>query len=114
LAGQYENALQQFSNSDELAPGLGLTRELVADTHLQMGQTQKAVDELEASARLDTETLLTKGRLCHAYGVAGRTDAARKLLHEIEARAHDERSAWVSRAICQFGLGVRSTALPEM
>jgi len=114
LAGQYENALQQFSNSDELAPGLGLTRELVADTHLQMGETQKAVEELEESARLDTETLLTKGRLCHAYGVAGRTDDARKLLRQIEARAEKEPASWVPRAICHLGLGDRATALNEM
>ena len=114
LAGQYGNALQQFSNADELAPGLGLTRELVADTHLQMGQTQKAADELEQAARVDTETLLTKGRLCHAYGIAGRGNDAKKLLHQIEARAPDERSTWVSRAICHLGLGDRSTALDEM
>jgi len=114
LAGQYGDAIQQFSKADELAPGLGLNRELLADAHLQMGQTQKAIDELEEAARVDTETLLTKGKLCHAYGIAGRTDDARKLLQEIEARAQKERASWVSRAICHLGLGDRATALNEM
>jgi len=114
LAGQYGAAIQQFSKADELAPGLGLNRDLIADAHLQMGQTQKAIDELEEAARLDSETLLTKGRLCHAYGVAGRTDDARKLLQQIEARAEKERRSWVPRAICHLGLGDRSVALDEM
>jgi len=114
LAGQYGAAIQQFSKADELAPGLGLNRDLIADAHLQMGQTQKAIDELEEAARLDSETLLTKGRLCHAYGVAGRTDDARKLLQQIEARAEKERRSWVPRAICHLGLGDQSVALDEM
>ena len=114
LAGQYGAAIQQFSKADELAPGLGLNRDLIADAHLQMGQTQKAIDEPEEAARLDSETLLTKGRLCHAYGVAGRTDDARKLLQQIEARAEKERRSWVPRAICHLGLGDQSVALDEM
>jgi len=113
-AGEYGNALQQFSKADELAPGLGLTRELVADTHLQMGEKQKAVDELEEAARGDNETLLTKGRLCHAYGFAGRTADANKLLREIKARATKERARWVPLAICHLGLGDHSAALDEM
>jgi serine/threonine-protein kinase len=114
LAGQHANALQQFAKADELAPGLGLTRELVADTHLQMGQTQRAVSELEEAARVDTETVLTKGRLCHAYGIAGRTEDAKKLLLEIESRSEKERAPWVARAICHLGMGDRSAALDEM
>ncbi|HEY3133723.1 MAG TPA: protein kinase [Gemmatimonadaceae bacterium] len=114
LAGEYGNALQQFAKADELAPGLGLTRELVADTHLQMGEKQKAVDELEEAARVDNEILLTKGRLCHAYGIAGRTDDAKKLLREIKARATKERAPWVPLAICHLGLGEHSAALDEM
>ncbi len=114
LAGEYGNALQQFSKADELAPGLGLTRELVADTHLQMGEKKKAVDELEEAARVDNETLLTKGRLCHAYGIAGRTDDANKLLREIRARAAKERAPWVPLAICHLGLGEHPAALDEM
>ena len=114
LAGRYEDAIKQFSTADEFAPGLGLTRELLADAHLQMGQTEKAVEELEEAARLDNETLSTKGRLCHGYGIAGRTDDARKLLKEIEVRAEKERASWVPRAICHLGLGDRSTALDDM
>ena len=113
-AGRYEDGLEQYSKAEELAPGLGLTRILVADARLLMGQTQKAIEELEEASRTDSETLLTKGKLCHAYGVAGRTDDARKLLKEIEARARNERAAWVSLAICHLGLGDRSTALDDM
>ena len=113
-AGRYEDGIEQYSKAEELAPGLGLTRILVADARLLMGQTQKAIEELEEASRTDSETLLTKGKLCHAYGVAGRTDDARKLLKEIEARARNERAAWVSLAICHLGLGDRSTALDDM
>ena len=79
-----------------------------------MGQTQQAVEEYEQAARLDRETLLTKGRLCHAYGVVGRAAEAKKLLSEIEARAGKDRASWVARAICQLGLGNRSAALDAM
>jgi eukaryotic-like serine/threonine-protein kinase len=113
-AGRYEDGVEQYSKAEELAPGLGLTRILVADARLLMGQTQKAIEELEEASRIDSETLLTKGKLCHAYGVAGRTDDARKLLKEIEVRARNERAAWVSLAICHLGLGDRSTALDDM
>jgi len=114
LAGRYENALEEFSKADELAPGLGLTRELVADTHVLMGQTPKAIGEFEEAARIDNETLLTKGRLCHAYGIAGRTDDARKLLQEIEVRAGKERASRVPLAICHLGLGDLSATLDDM
>ncbi len=114
LAGKYGDAVEQFAKADELAPGLGLNRELLADTHLLMGQSQKAIEELEEAARFDSETLLTKGKLCRAYGVGGRIDDAKKLLREIEARAANERAPWVPRAICHLGLGDRSAALDEM
>lgn len=114
LAGRYDEGLAQFSRANELAPSLGLTRQLFADAHLQMGQTQKAIEELEDAIRLDSETLLTKGKLCHAYGVAGRTQDAKKLLNEIQARADRERGSWVPRAVCHLGLGDRSAALDEM
>lgn len=114
LAGRYDEAISQFSKADEIAPGLGLTRQLLADAYLQTDKTQKGVEEMEDAARLDSETLLIKGKLCLAYGIAKRTGEARKLLNEIEARADRERASWVARAICQLGLGNRSAALDAM
>lgn len=114
LARRYDEAIEQFGRTEELPPGLALTLQLLADVHLQMGQTQKAVQEYEEAVRLNNETLLIKGMLCHAYGVAGRVDEARKLLSEIEMRARRERASWVTRAICQLGLGNRSGALDAM
>jgi serine/threonine-protein kinase len=114
LAGRYDEAIEQYRNADEMSPGLTLTLLLLGDARLQMGQTQQAVEEYEQAARLDRETLLTKGRLCHAYGVVGRAAEAKKLLSEIEARAGKDRASWVTRAICQLGLGNRSAALDAM
>lgn len=114
LTGRYDEAIAEFSKADEIAPGLGLTREVIADAHLKSGQPQKAVEEMEAAARLDSETLLTKGKLCHAYGVAERREDAEKLLKEIEARASKERVSSVTLAICQLGLGNHSAALDAM
>jgi serine/threonine-protein kinase len=113
LAGKYDDANQQFATAEELSPGLGLTRETLAESHLQMGQTAKAVAELEDAARFDSETLVTKGKLCHAYGLAGRTADARRVLKEIEARAAKERES-VPLAICHIGLGDRAAALDDM
>ena len=114
LAGRYDQALEQFRRTDELAPSLVLTLQLLADAHLWMGETEKAVRGYEEAVRLNNETILTKGMLCHAYGVAGRGDEARRLLGEIEARAQKERVSWVTRAICQLGMGNRSAALDAM
>lgn len=114
LAGRYDEAVAQFSKTDELAPGLGLTRQVFADAHLQMGLPGKAIEDLEGAMRLGSETLLTKGKLCYAYGVAGRKQEAMRLLHEIEARADRERASWVPRAFCQLGLGNRQAALDAM
>ncbi|MDP9203621.1 MAG: tetratricopeptide repeat protein, partial [Gemmatimonadota bacterium] len=114
LAGRYDEAIEQYRKADELSPGLTLTLLLLGDAHLQMGQTQQAVEEYEQAARLDRERLLTKGKLCHAYGVVGRAAEARKLLSEIEARAEKERKSWLTRATCQLGLGNRSAALDAM
>ena len=114
LAGRYDEGIEQFRKADEMSPGLTLTLLLLGDAHLQMGQTQQAVQEYEQAARLDRETLLTKGKLCHAYGLAGRTAEARQLLSEIESRSRKERASWVTRAICELGLGNRSAALDAM
>jgi serine/threonine-protein kinase len=114
LAGRYNEAIEQFKKADEMSPGLTLTLLLLGDARLQMGQTQQAVQDYEQAARLDRETLLTKGKLCHAYGLAGRTAEARQLLSEIELRSRKERASWVTRAICELGLGNRSAALDAM
>src|ERR1700693_2081116 len=97
-----------------MSQGLTLTLLLIGDAQLQMGQTQQAVQEYEQAAGLDRETLLTRGKLCHAYGVAGRVAEARRLLAEIEARGAKEGESWVARAICQLGLGNRPGALDAM
>jgi eukaryotic-like serine/threonine-protein kinase len=114
LAGRYEQAIDQYREADELSPGLTLTLLLLGDAKLQMGQTRQAVEDYEQAARLDRESPLTMGKLCHAYGLAGRAAEARKLLSEIEVRAEKERESWVTRAICQLGLGNRSAALDAM
>jgi serine/threonine-protein kinase len=114
LAGRYDEAIAEFSKTEEIAPGLGLTRQLIADAHLQIGQVQKAVEEMEAAARLDSETLLTRGKLCLAYGVAGRREDAARLLREIAARTSKEHASAVTIAICQLGLGNHSAALDAM
>jgi tetratricopeptide (TPR) repeat protein len=113
VAGRYGEALEQIAKAEELAPGLGLTRELLAETHLQMGETGKAISELEEAARINRETLLTQGKLCHAYGLGGRTADARKLLKEIEAREGEPESR-VPLAVCHIGLGERAAALDAM
>lgn len=61
-----------------------ITRQLVAASQLQTGDIASAVKGYEEAVRLDNETLLTKGMLCHAYGIAGRRDDAAKLLSEID------------------------------
>jgi len=114
LAGRYDEAIEEFGRADELAPGLSLTLQVLADARLQMGETQKAVEGYEEAVRINNETLLTKGMLCHAYGVADRGEEARALLREIEARARKERASWVTRAICLLGTGNRSGALDAM
>jgi len=114
LAGRYDEAIEQYRKADELSPGLTLTLLLLGDARLLMGQTQPAVEEYEQAARLDRENPLTKGKLCHAYGLAGRAGEAQKLLSEIEARGDKEGEPWVTRAICQLGLGNRSAALAAM
>jgi tetratricopeptide (TPR) repeat protein len=114
LAGRYDEAIEQYRKADELSPGLTLTLLLLGDARLLMGQTQPAVEEYEQAARLDRENPLTKGKLCHAYGLAGRAGEAQKLLSEIEARGDKEGEPWVTRAICQLGLGNRSAALDAM
>jgi tetratricopeptide (TPR) repeat protein len=114
LAGRYDEAIKQFRTAEELAPGLPLPLVLTGDAQLLNGQTREALQEFEQAARLDPERLLTKSKQCHAYGVAGRADEARKLLTEIEVRATNARVAWFPRAICQLGLGNRSAALDAM
>jgi TolB-like protein/tetratricopeptide (TPR) repeat protein len=114
LAGRYDEAIEQYRKAEELSPGLSLTLLLLGDARLLMGQTQPAVEEYEQAARLDRETPLTKGKLCHAYGLVGRAAEARKLLGEIEAQAGKERESWVTRAICQLGLGNHAATLDAM
>jgi serine/threonine-protein kinase len=113
VAGRYGEAVDQISRAEELAPEIGLTRELLGDTYLKMGQTGKAVSELEEAARMNRETLFPQGKLCHAYGIAGRTADARRLLKLIEAREGEPESR-VPLAVCHIGLGERAAALDAM
>ncbi|HXG70714.1 MAG TPA: protein kinase [Gemmatimonadaceae bacterium] len=113
LAGRFDEAIAEFSKAEELAPGMDYPRQLTAQAHLEGGQVQKGVEEMEAAAGQDSRAL-TKGKLCHAYGVAGRRADAERVLMEMKARAARERVSSVALAICDLGLGNRSGALAAM
>ncbi len=102
---QFEPALQQLRRATDLDPTFFFPHWLLAICHAVKGSLDEAVAAAEKANELSKRNSLTLGMLGRVYGLAGRTDEARQLLDELEARSRSTYVPPCSLAFVHRGLG---------
>jgi tetratricopeptide (TPR) repeat protein len=92
--GRYEEALPHAENAVLAEPEFFAARNALGRVLLELGQTDRAIAELERAARLAPNSVQTYFSLARAYQRAGRTEdvkRARDTFMKLEAALRDER-----------------------
>src|SRR5205823_1736514 len=109
-ARRYDEALEQGRRTLELDPGFTLAHRLVGVAYLGTGQVPAAIQELEATARVAGPRADVLSSLGFVYGEAGRTQAARKVLEQLEQAAQVQRGMDHSISVVLGALGDKDRA----
>jgi TolB-like protein/Tfp pilus assembly protein PilF len=105
VVGQYEKAEAQCMKVIEMDSSFAMARSVLATVHIQMGLYDKAINELQAIAKLPTSTPEDIAYLGYGYARGGRTDEARRILADLSVRAEQRYVPPVFFAIIYAGLG---------
>ena len=98
---EYEEAAEQLRKTLELEPNIVWARLLLARTHLQLGDPEKAITDFEKLELLSVR----EGHLGYAYAVSGRPRQARKLLDDLEEPSRPAHIVAFQIALIHMGLG---------
>ncbi|HSQ31142.1 MAG TPA: protein kinase [Gemmatimonadaceae bacterium] len=110
-AGRYDQAVASAEHAAELDPGHDRARATLGWAYFLRGDHERGLRELEQAAAFKRGDTLWLGQLGEAYGLAGKTEEAREILHELEERS---RHAFVSPyhlAYVYTGLGDKDRAI---
>jgi Flp pilus assembly protein TadD len=110
LDGNFDEAYASGRRAQELAPGVWTSHAFLGCAYIWAGRHGDAVRELERALAIDPG-IPFGGALAYAYGAAGRTDDARRLLETLEAGAKAGRVLPSSVALAHLGVGDRDQAL---
>ena len=77
----------------------------IGSSYTSKSMFQEGIDALEKAAALSGRSPSILGTLAETYGLAGRADAARKLLHEMEAESRKQYVPAIAFAHAYIGLG---------
>ena len=104
---EYEAAAEQLRKTLELEPNIVWARFLLARTHQQLGDPEKAVAAFEELELLS----MREGHLGYAYAVSGRPEQARKLLDDLQEPSRPAHIVAFQIALIHAGLGSADLAL---
>jgi eukaryotic-like serine/threonine-protein kinase len=89
FAGRFEEAIEQYHRTFELAPEFKFAQARLAQTYLQKGLVDEAVAAYESMiARWGRDPVIISG-LGHVYGKAGRRAEAEQILEELAAMTEE-------------------------
>jgi tetratricopeptide (TPR) repeat protein len=111
---RFDAAVVQLKKASELDPSLVDARVHLARTRLFMGQQAIAIAALEETAQLSGRRAMNLAFLGYAYGMAGRRADARRLIEELNLRAHETYVSPLTLAIIHIGLGERDEAFRQL
>jgi serine/threonine protein kinase/Flp pilus assembly protein TadD len=110
-AGRYDDAVASAERAAQLDPGHDRARATLGWAYFLRGEHERGLRELEQAAAFTRGDTLWLGQLGEAYGLAGKTDKARDILRELEARAHNAFVSPYHFAYVHTGLGEADRAI---
>jgi tetratricopeptide (TPR) repeat protein len=109
VMGRYDEAIQQFSSALALDPDFGLAHQGLGMAYLLKGRPVEAFDEFQ-KADLLMHGFRRRALLGWAYGIAGKTAAARRILNEFLGETSHEPVPALAIAQVYIGLGDKDRA----
>jgi TolB-like protein len=104
LAGEHEQAIDQILKTLKMHPESSLAYSILGWAYLGRSKTAEAIAAFEKATDLSRDAVAL-GYLGHAYGLAGRRDAALAVLQELLERSTREDMPQTSLAYLYMGLG---------
>ncbi len=104
-AGRYDAAIEELRKVLETNPDYLWALWRIGSSYTSKSMFQEGIDALEKAAALSGRSPSILGTLAETYGLAGRADAARKLLHEMEAESRKQYVPAIAFAHAYIGLG---------
>jgi serine/threonine-protein kinase len=111
FARRYERAVVECRRGIELEPGTVVAHAWLAMSLESIGRAAAAVSAAEETARLSRRSVSSLGFLGHAYAVAGWSDQARQVLHELMGIAETRYVSQYDLALIHLGLGEADGAI---
>ncbi len=90
LARRYDEALRQFQGTLEMDPEYGVARIYLGLAYEQLGESELAINQFRGLIAKEGASPPLHSALGHAYGLAGNTAQARKVVRELEERSRRE------------------------
>jgi TolB-like protein/Flp pilus assembly protein TadD len=114
LNDDFDGAEKEFGQALELFPDFALIHYFLGRNQSYQSRHEEAGVTLRRATELDPESREFKSALCYALGAGGQTEAAEKILQELERQA---RRAYLSPTLlaqAHLGLGRRDEALAQL
>jgi TolB-like protein/DNA-binding winged helix-turn-helix (wHTH) protein/Tfp pilus assembly protein PilF len=111
MARQYDQAIEQLQNTLDMDPNFALPRMVLGEAYEQKGSYQQAIPELQKAASISHDSPPMLGALGHAYGVAGRSEDAEKVLTQLMEQSKKQYVSPFYVAIVYAGRGENEKAM---
>src|SRR4029077_11559853 len=84
MARRYGQAMEQLHRTNEMDPNFALTHYVLGEIHAVHVRFSDAISEFLAAVRLSGESPFMIGALGLGYGLAGKKEEARNVLHTLQ------------------------------
>ena len=114
FARRFDEALPILKRVIHIDPDYHVARWFLGEALVELGDHDAGVAELERALELSGRTSRMHGYLGYAYGRAGRSDDARRMLQELEARETTQYVPPYFPALVHAGLGDADRAMDRL
>jgi DNA-binding winged helix-turn-helix (wHTH) protein/Flp pilus assembly protein TadD/TolB-like protein len=114
LNRDYAQAIKEYTKVLELDPDFARARTRMGMAQMQNGDLSGAIANLQAAAKITGNDPYVVGLLAQAEAMAGHTNDAEKLLHNLEPSPGSRYVPPISRALIYIGLHKDGLALNEL
>jgi serine/threonine protein kinase/tetratricopeptide (TPR) repeat protein len=110
-AGRYEEALREARRLLDIEPNIPLAHSTLGWAHIMRGEFEPGLAELNKASELAPGSTMFLAQLGEGFAMAGRREEARRILHRLEAMAHERYVPPYHLAYVYTGLGELDRAM---